>query len=384
MNLTINEMWRQKERSHKIKKNEFKKLYDYFKKLCDKVEMDNQSVSIFDILDNKFDYLENKGLITDYFAERFGFEIKNDKELKDTVDSEIEKIIANEEKKAEESFEKEIEIIKKKTSPEIDIFYKDMISKLDIVLKSDKVFGFVCLGSSGVGKSHQIIQKITKNKEYNEWCYATGHLTPLELYQYLYHNNGKTIIFDDVDLWDNKLSTKLLLASLWCVSGERQISYASSTFKKIPKAFVLHPDTNIILISNEIPQKIQENLKTRCLVYPLNLNNEDIIKIMYEISKLNELPFKITDEIKNISCRDKNILLNLRLLVKGVEFHKYSKEWKHLLKLEMFLMCDNRISVLREVMKKNFSSESERIMTFVQKSGSSRSSYFRLKQKLNL
>ena len=378
-------MWEQKRRSQKINKNEFQNLYNYFKKLCDKVEMDNQSVSVFDILDNKFGYLENKSLITEYFSEKFGFEIKNDKELKDSIDSEIEKIIADEEKKAEESFEKEINNIKRNTSPEIDKFYKDMVAELDIVLKSDKIFGFVCLGSSGTGKSYQIIQKITKKKEDNNWCYATGHLTPLELYQYLYHNNGKTIIFDDVDLWDNKLSAKILLSALWGASGERQISYASSTSKlKIPKIFVLHPDTKIILISNELPQKIQENIKTRCLVYPMNLNNEELIKIMYEISKLNELPFKITDNIKQINSENKNMLLNLRLLVKGVEFHKYNKEWKHLLKLEMFQMCDNRISILREIVKKNFSSESERITAFVQKSGSSRSSYFRLKQKLNL
>lgn len=385
MEIKINQLWneRYKKQAKKITDYQFEMLYNYYKKLCDKVEMDEQQYSIFDITDLSLGYLENKGILKDFFVEKFSIEAKEIKEIKDEVDSEVEKIINEEEIEAEKSFEKEIKEIKKKTSPEIDIFYKDLIDNLDVVLKSDKLFGYIVLGRSGTGKSLQIIQKVSGKLKNFEWVYFTGHLTPLELYKCIYENNGKLIIFDDVSLWENGLSRKIIRSALWSASGERQIIYASSTSKlKIPKTFSLNENTTFIVIDNELPQNIQESIKTRCSVYHLNLSNEDLIKIMYVIGKQKP---KVVDEIKRICFENKSILLNLRMLVKGNEFLKYKPEcWKHLLKLEMLQMCDIRIPILKEALKKVFPNEKERILYFIQKTGSSRASFFRLKQKIGV
>ena len=116
----------------------------------------------------------------------------------------------------------------------------------------------------------------------------------------------------------------------------------------------------------------------------MRLSNEEIIKLLYEISKNEKYSLKIVDYIKEQSLENKALKLNLRVLVKGVEFYKYKpKYWKELLKIELLNIYDERIKVIRELEQKNLT-VNEKIRLFVSTVGYSRRTYYRLREQLKI
>ena len=90
----------------------------------------------------------------------------------------------------------------------------------------------VVTGPGGNGKTNSVKRTIKNNKlTENDFIFIKGYSTPRGLYNTLYDNNGKLIIFDDCDsVLDDKTSKNILKSALDSYE-ERTISWMSKINK---------------------------------------------------------------------------------------------------------------------------------------------------------
>ena len=234
--------------------------------------------------------------------------------------------------------------------------------------------GFILYGCGGLGKSYLIMRAF--REENKPFVYQTGHTTPLELYNFLFNHRKDNIILDDVNLLNNEVCLNLLKSCL--NDNSRLVCYNTTSNKlRVPSSFVF--EGSIILLLNDKPSK-NESLKaveSRVLNHELKMDYKTIIKVLYEIAKMDykeltqEERSKIACWIKdNTSEATKN--LNLRLLFSCYEFYRFDKKsWKNLAK-NLIDTDENKELIIQGYSQYKFCEET----------GLSRATYFRYKKEL--
>ena len=170
------------------------------------------------------------------------------------------------------------------------------------------------------------------------------------------------MVFDDVSgLVNNPNAFSILLGVLW----EGVASWNSTTEKlKIPKRFLF--EGKIIIIANKLKGENADIVKSRCLIYNLEMFREDILKMMVEIAKQKheELTEKermmVVDYIKNNS-NNSTIDLDLRTQKKIEQLYLFDKEnWEELSKpllnkdreIEILIKCLSESNNIREAQQR--------------------------------
>jgi len=382
----VDKIWREIEgiKDRKINKREFEKLYELFRKICEHNEIDEETIDFRSIVAITESYYENVENILNWFREN-GYSIpKNAKDIKEEAERMEREALEKEAEYYKRERDKAIAKIKERHIPEIEKYYRDLYNNVEVLVKSKDIHGLIVYGSTGLGKTFNVIYKLEKMKEegYNiEYELVTGHITALELYQLLYHNKEKIIVIDDIPtIYKNETIKGILLSALWGVNNKRIIRYFSTSSKlKVPPLFEFKG--KIVFITNEFKKEFKA-LKSRCFIYNLEFNNDDVLKIMYELAKKEKIDFEVIDFIKEEVDKNKNIKLNLRILKKAKEFWKYNKDWKRLLKLELLLNYDKGYRIVAELIAREDLTEKEKIHIFTEETGLSRRTYFYYKDKL--
>lgn len=196
--------------------------------------------------------------------------------------------------------------------------------------------GFILYGETGIGKSYNVFKAF--NELDIDFVTLSGHITPFELYRFIYINRDKKIILDDVDILKNEINLNLLKA---CLGDSKRVSYTSFHINDIPEEFIFNG--GLILILNDSPF-YSESLKaveSRVLTYRMRFNFKDKLKIMESLVRedYKELNLKEREEIfnfikENTSEATKNF--NLRLLYLCYEFYIYDRENFKKLALSLF------------------------------------------------
>ena len=100
----------------------------------------------------------------------------------------------------------------------------------------------VIVGEGGLGKTHTVKSTITEsNIDENSYTFIKGYSTARGLYNTLYDNNGKIIIFDDCDsVLDDRVAVNILKSALDSYDS-REISWLSKMAKsdEYPNKFEL-------------------------------------------------------------------------------------------------------------------------------------------------
>ena len=115
----------------------------------------------------------------------------------------------------------------------------------------------IIVGEGGLGKTHSVTQTIKAN-DVEEDCYIflKGYSTARGLYNTLYDNNGKLIIFDDCDsVLEDKVAINILKSALDSYE-RRTISWMAKMNKsdEYPQQFDF--TGRIIFISNKSKEKL--------------------------------------------------------------------------------------------------------------------------------
>jgi len=192
----------------------------------------------------------------------------------------------------------------------------------------------VC-GQGGLGKTHSVTKTIEENYlEPTEYAFFKGYSTARGLYNTLYDNNGKLIVFDDCDsVLDDKVAVNILKSALDSYD-KRTISWMAKMVKsdEYPQHFDF--TGRIIFISNKSKEKIDEAILTRSLTVDLTMTPDDKVARMEAIlgNILPEYDIEVKqDALGFLKSVKEEVSLNMRMLIMVAKMRlQFPDTWKNL------------------------------------------------------
>jgi hypothetical protein len=235
--------------------------------------------------------------------------------------------------KPEVSLDPEVRKAEAKMKDEYDYsdpetIFEDLEKYVNMVIRGVQP-SLIITGSPGVGKTHIVLKELKKAGmvEEKDFVHIKGKSSPYAMFQALYENREKLIVFDDCDsVFASPDSVNILKGALDSY-GERKISWlvkkSEAAAKELPKTFVFNG--RIIFISNLPQRKIDDAIKTRSFVLEVALTPKDMLIRMRDQLKeiMPEVPLPIKEEavdfIESISNSVENLEINIRTLIKTVK-----------------------------------------------------------------
>lgn len=193
----------------------------------------------------------------------------------------------------------------------------------------------VVTGGAGNGKTNSVKRTIESNQlEDKDFVFFKGYSTARGLYNTLYDNNGKLIIFDDCDsVLDDKVSKNILKSALDSYE-DRTISWLAKMNKSDVYPAQFNFTGRIIFISNKSKDSIDGALKSRSLMVDLTMTPEDKIERLTFIlpnilpeydMETKELALNFLDNVKN------DVDINIRTFIMVTKMCKaFPDTWRKL------------------------------------------------------
>lgn len=177
----------------------------------------------------------------------------------------------------------------------------------------------ILVGEGGIGKSFTVKSTINEqNIDENAYTFIKGYSTARGLYNTLYDNNGKIIIFDDCDsVLDDRVAVNILKSALDSYDS-REISWLAKMAKseEYPNKFEF--TGRIIFISNKRKSSIDGAILSRSLTVDLTMTPSEKIGRMKHILP-NILPnyqMDVKEDALNFLDLNKDkCQLNMRTLI---------------------------------------------------------------------
>jgi hypothetical protein len=177
----------------------------------------------------------------------------------------------------------------------------------------------IVTGEGGLGKTHSVMQVINEKGLYpHEWIQFKGYSTARGLYNTLYDNNGKVIVFDDCDsILEDRVAVNILKSALDSYET-RKISWMSrmSRGDEYPNQFNF--TGKIIFISNKPMSSIDGAILSRSLTVDLSMTSDEKIERMTYIlpNILPDVPMSVkVDALRFLEDKKSEMELNLRSLI---------------------------------------------------------------------
>ena len=253
----------------------------------------------------------------------------------------------------------------------------------------------IVTGVGGIGKSYQITKTIKELglKENDDYVSINGYMTPLKLYEIVYENQDKLIIFDDIEgILSNKISIAILKGLLWDTGNNKRMVTYNSTTSQLQYPSMFEFTGQVIIISNKIDKANDVHTKallSRAIHYNLEFALDDIKEILKQISTV--MPYKninletrlqittyITDNSDN-TTKD----LNIRGLIKAFDIYLYANsehiDWQPLV-LELFNKDENLIAI-KEILNE-YSKRKDQIKAYIELTGQSRRQFYYALKKI--
>lgn len=193
----------------------------------------------------------------------------------------------------------------------------------------------IVTGEGGLGKTHSVTKTIEEN-DLDSWEYVffKGYSTARGLYNTLYDNNGKLIVFDDCDsVLEDKVAVNILKSALDSYE-KRTISWMAKMNKndEYPQHFDF--TGRIIFISNKSKDKIDEAVLTRSLTVDLTMTPDDKVARMEAIlpNILPQYDMAVKQDALGFLKEVKDeVSLNMRMLIMVSKMRlQFPATWRNL------------------------------------------------------
>lgn len=211
----------------------------------------------------------------------------------------------------------------------------NFLDSLTAMVVNNTTPSLLLCGSGGLGKTHSVTKTIQDNNlEEKDYLFIKGYSTARGLYNTLYDNNGKLIIFDDCDsVLEDKVAVNILKSALDSYET-RTISWSAKMNKAdvYPQAFNF--TGRIIFISNKEKTKIDGAILSRSLTVDLTMTPDEKIQRMEYIlpNILPDYELKVKkDALEFLSNKKEITNLNLRTLIMVSKIrNSYEDTWQDL------------------------------------------------------
>ena len=211
----------------------------------------------------------------------------------------------------------------------------EFLSDLTSMVVNNTTPSLVVTGQGGLGKTHSVQKNIEENDvNPNDYVFIKGYSTARGLYNTLYDNNGKLIIFDDCDsVLEDRVAINVLKSALDSYAI-RTISWNTRMHKNdvYPQSFNF--TGRIIFISNKSKSSIDGAILSRSLTVDLSMTPDEKIERMEYIlpNILPEYPLEVKQDALNfLSLNKESDGLNIRTLIMISKIrHSYDETWQNL------------------------------------------------------
>lgn len=210
-----------------------------------------------------------------------------------------------------------------------------LLSDLTSMVVNNVTPSLIVTGEGGLGKTHSVTETIKSEGLFtDDYVFFKGYSTARGLYNTLYDNNGKLIIFDDCDsVLEDKVAINILKSALDSYE-KRTITWMAKMHKNdaYPQQFDFKG--RIIFISNKSKTAIDGAILSRSLTVDLTMTPDEKVERMSSIIE-NILPdYELsvkTDALNFISENKDKVNINLRTLIM-ISKMRYSNpdSWKHM------------------------------------------------------
>lgn len=209
------------------------------------------------------------------------------------------------------------------------------LNDLTTMVVNNSTPSLIVTGEGGLGKTHSVTETIKSNElSEDRYVFFKGYSTARGLYNTLYDNNGKLIIFDDCDsVLDDKVALNILKSALDSYET-RKISWMAKMNKndEYPQQFEF--TGRIIFISNKSISAVDEAVRSRSLTVDLTMTPSDKIERMNAIIE-NILPEYSLESKKEalgfLSDVCNEVSVNMRMLIMVTKIrHNYPETWRDL------------------------------------------------------
>jgi hypothetical protein len=194
------------------------------------------------------------------------------------------------------------------------------LNDLTTMVVKDVTASAVITGEGGLGKTHSVLDCIKSNdlQVDKDYVIFKGYSTARALYNTLYDNNSKLIIFDDCDsVLEDKIAINILKSALDSYD-KRTISWMAKMTKADVYPSQFDFTGRIIFISNKSKDKIDGAIKTRSLIVDLTMTPADKIERMKHIvgNILPEYELEIKEKALDfLDSVKEDVSINLRTLI---------------------------------------------------------------------
>jgi hypothetical protein len=213
----------------------------------------------------------------------------------------------------------------------------DFLNNLTFMVIDGVTPSLIVTGEGGLGKTHSVTESINStDMTSSDYVFFKGYSTARGLYNTLFDNNGKLIIFDDCDsVLEDKVALNILKSALDSYE-KRTISWMAKMNKsdEYPQQFDF--TGRIIFISNKSKENMNEALLSRSLTVDLTMTPDDKIERMDSIlnSILPEYTLDAKKEALDFLKEVKNeVSLNMRMLIMVTKMRAtYPTTWRDMAK----------------------------------------------------
>lgn len=213
----------------------------------------------------------------------------------------------------------------------------DFLNNLTFMVIDGVTPSLIVTGEGGLGKTHSVTESINStDMTSSDYVFFKGYSTARGLYNTLFDNNGKLIIFDDCDsVLEDKVALNILKSALDSYE-KRTISWMAKMNKsdEYPQQFDF--TGRIIFISNKSKENMNEALLSRSLTVDLTMTPNDKIERMDSIlnSILPEYTLDAKKEALDFLKEVKNeVSLNMRMLIMVTKMRAtYPTTWRDMAK----------------------------------------------------
>jgi len=153
----------------------------------------------------------------------------------------------------------------------------DFMGQFVSLISTRKLNSFIITGDAGIGKTYTVTNTLKNNGliEDEDFIIMKGYSTAKGLYKELYENNGKVIVFDDLDnIHKDPVASNIMKAAL--DSGDKRIINWNAQFGKdddLPTRFEF--TGRCVFISNMPIDKFPEALISRSFCVDVTLTLEE-------------------------------------------------------------------------------------------------------------
>jgi hypothetical protein len=214
----------------------------------------------------------------------------------------------------------------------------EFLDQLTTMVIKGQTPSLIVTGEGGLGKTHAVTQAI-QNADLilnDDYVFIKGYSTARGLYNALYDNNNRLIVYDDCDsILEDKVALNILKSALDSYD-KRTITWATRMNRndEYPQQFDF--TGRIIFISNKSKESMNDALLSRSLTVDLSMTPTDkverITSILPSIMPEYSLDAKI-DALKFLTEVKDQVNLNIRMFIMVTKMRvSFPENWRDMAK----------------------------------------------------